>query len=60
MWNFNNTEKFAGPEDWSPDGAYYFPALPYVSYTDISDDDLTAWWVYLRARPTQSRANQVH
>jgi mono/diheme cytochrome c family protein len=47
-------------EGRSPDGAYYFPAFPYASYTGMTDDDLTALWAYLQSRPAQSRANQAH
>ena len=47
-------------EGRSPDGTYYFPALPYVSYASMIDDDLTVLWAYLRARPAQSRTNQAH
>jgi mono/diheme cytochrome c family protein len=31
-----------------PDGAAYFPAFPYPSYTKITDNDLRAMWAYLR------------
>jgi len=43
-----------------PDGASYFPAFPYPSFTKISDGDLRDLWAYLRTLPQSSRANQVH
>jgi len=43
-----------------PDGAHYFPAFPYPSFTKISDSDLRDLWAYLRALPQSSRANQAH
>ncbi len=43
-----------------PDGAHYFPAFPYPSFTGIHDGDLRDLWAYLRALPPSSRANQPH
>ncbi|MBI2509756.1 MAG: cytochrome c [Betaproteobacteria bacterium] len=43
-----------------PDGAHYYPASPYPSYTKISDADLRDLWAYLRALPPSGRANQAH
>ncbi len=43
-----------------PDGAHYFPAFPYPSFTKISDGDLRDLWAYLRSLPPGSRANQAH
>ena len=43
-----------------PDGAHYFPAFPYPSFTRISDSDLRDLWAYLRALPQSGRANQAH
>jgi mono/diheme cytochrome c family protein len=31
-----------------PDGANYFPAFPYTSFTRITDGDLKDLWAYLR------------
>ena len=47
-------------EGRSPDGVYYFPAFPYVSYAGMTDADLVALWAYLRSRPAQSRPNRAH
>ena len=43
-----------------PDGAHYFPAFPYPSFTRIQDQDLRDLWAYLRSLPQSSRANQAH
>jgi len=43
-----------------PDGAAYYPAFPYTSYTNISDADLRDLWAYLRTLPQSARANQAH
>jgi len=43
-----------------PDGAHYFPAFPYPSYTKIVDVDLRDLWAHLRTLPPSSRANQPH
>lgn len=43
-----------------PDGADYFPAFPYASFTRISDGDLRDLWAYLRTLAPSSRASQAH
>lgn len=43
-----------------PDGAHYFPAFPYPSFTKITDSDLRDLWAFLRSLPPSSRANQPH
>jgi len=43
-----------------PDGAHYFPAFPYTSYTHMTDDDISALWAYLQAQPSVSQPNQAH
>jgi mono/diheme cytochrome c family protein len=43
-----------------PDGANYFPAFPYPSFTLISDADLRDLWAYLRSLPPSSRPSQPH
>jgi mono/diheme cytochrome c family protein len=43
-----------------PDGANYFPAFPYPSFTLISDADLRDLWAYLRSLPPSSRASEPH
>lgn len=43
-----------------PDGAHYFPAFPYPSFTRIVDADLRDLWAYLRSLPPNPRANRAH
>jgi len=43
-----------------PDGANYFPAFPYPSFTKIADGDLRDLWAYLRTLPPSARASQEH
>jgi mono/diheme cytochrome c family protein len=43
-----------------PDGAHYFPAFPYPSFTKIADPDLKDLWAYLRSLPPSARASQPH
>ncbi len=43
-----------------PDGANYFPAFPYPSYTKISDADLRDLWAYLRTIPPSAQASRPH
>jgi mono/diheme cytochrome c family protein len=43
-----------------PDGAHYFPAFPYPSFTRVVDADLRDLWAYLRSLPPSSRASQPH
>jgi len=43
-----------------PDGANYFPAFPYPSFTNISDNDLRDIWAYLRTLPPSPQASKAH
>lgn len=43
-----------------PDGAHYFPAFPYPSFTRISDVDLRDLWAFLRSLPPSPRPSQEH
>jgi mono/diheme cytochrome c family protein len=43
-----------------PDGAHYFPAFPYPSFTRIADQDMRDLFAYLRTLPPSSRASQPH
>ena len=43
-----------------PDGANYFPAFPYPSFTRISDSDLRDLWAYLRSLPPAKVASRPH
>lgn len=43
-----------------PDGAHYYPAFPYPSFTGMTDMDIRDLWAYLRNLPPASRPNQAH
>jgi len=43
-----------------PDGANFFPAFPYPSFTLISDADLRDLWAYLRTMPPSARPSREH
>jgi mono/diheme cytochrome c family protein len=43
-----------------PDGAHYFPAFPYPSFTKIVDPDLKDLWTYLRSLPPSARPSEPH
>ncbi|MBV8032537.1 MAG: c-type cytochrome [Betaproteobacteria bacterium] len=43
-----------------PDGAHYFPAFPYPSFTRIVDADLKDLFAFLRSLPPSSQASREH
>lgn len=43
-----------------PDGAHYYPAFPYPSFTGMTDADIADLWVYLRSLPASNRNNRPH
>ena len=43
-----------------PDGASYFPAFPFPSFTRITDADLSHLWAYLRSLPPDAKTNRAH
>lgn len=43
-----------------PDGAHYFPAFPYPSFTQVVDEDMRDLWAHLRSLPPNPRANRPH
>ena len=43
-----------------PDGAHYFPAFPYPSFTFISDADLRDLWAYFRTVAPNGRQSEPH
>lgn len=43
-----------------PDGANYFPAFPYTSFTKIGDADLKDLWAFLRKLPPSEQASRPH
>jgi mono/diheme cytochrome c family protein len=42
------------------DGAHYYPAFPYPSFTGMTDADIADLWAYLRSLPPSSRQNRPH
>lgn len=44
----------------SPDGAHYYPAFPYSTYTRASDQDIADLWAFMRTLPPQDRADVPH
>ena len=42
------------------DGAHYFPAFPYPSFSGMSDADVRDLWAYLRSLPPTNQANRAH
>jgi mono/diheme cytochrome c family protein len=43
-----------------PDGAYYFPAFPYGSFTGMSDGDLRDLFAYLRSLKPTAQPSKPH
>jgi mono/diheme cytochrome c family protein len=43
-----------------PDGAHYFPAFPYSSFTKIADADLKDLWAYLRTLKPSAQPSKEH
>lgn len=43
-----------------PDGANYFPAFPYPSFTAITDADLRDLWAYLKSLPANPQPSRKH
>ena len=43
-----------------PDGANYFPAFPYPSFTGMTDADMRDLWAYLKTLPASSQASKPH
>src|SRR3990172_5782709 len=44
----------------APDGAHYFPAFPYTSFTKMSDADLLALKAYIFSLPAVARPSRPH
>jgi mono/diheme cytochrome c family protein len=47
-------------EGLRPDGAHYYPAFPYPSFTRINERDLADLWAYLRTLPPNPQPNRPH
>ena len=43
-----------------PDGAHYYPAFPYPSFTGITDADARDLWAFFRALPPNTQPNRAH
>ena len=43
-----------------PDGAHYFPAFPYPSFSGMTDADIRDLWAYLKSLPPTERVNREH
>lgn len=43
-----------------PDGANYFPAFPYPSFTGMTDADMRDLWAYLRTLPASTQPSRPH
>ena len=43
-----------------PDGAHYFPAFPYPSFTLITDADARDLWAFFRSLPPSARKSRPH
>lgn len=43
-----------------PDGAHYFPAFPYPSFTGMTGADIRDLWAYLRSQPPVDRTSRAH
>ena len=58
-WTFVDFQR-ALREGERPDGAHFFPAFPYASFTHISDADLQDLWAYLRALRPSPQPSKPH
>ncbi len=43
-----------------PDGANYFPAFPYPSFTAMTDTDMRDLWTYMRTLPENAQPSRPH
>lgn len=43
-----------------PDGAHYYPAFPYPSFTRITDADARDLWAFFRTLPPHARPSRAH
>ena len=43
-----------------PDGANYFPAFPYPSFTGMTDADVRDLWAYMRTLPASAQPSRPH
>lgn len=43
-----------------PDGAHYYPAFPYPSFTGIADSDARDLWTFFQSLPPHARPSRPH
>ncbi len=58
-WTFADFTR-ALREGVEPDGAHFFPAFPYSSFTRITDADLRDLWAYLRSLKPSPQPSKPH
>ena len=44
----------------APDGRHYYPSFPYLSYRDMTEEDMLALKAYLFSQPAVSEPNKPH
>jgi mono/diheme cytochrome c family protein len=58
-WSFADFQR-AMIKGVAPNGAPYYPAFPYTSYTGMTTKDLNDLWTYLKSQKASDRVNQSH
>ena len=58
-WSFADFQR-AIIKGVAPNGAPYYPAFPYTSYTGMTTADLDDLWTYLKSQKASDRTNQPH
>lgn len=58
-WSFADFQR-AMVKGVAPNGAPYYPAFPYTSYTGMTTEDLDNLWTYLKSQKASDRSNQSH
>jgi mono/diheme cytochrome c family protein len=58
-WSFADFQR-AMLKGEAPNGAPYYPAFPYTSYTGMTTEDLGDLWAYLKSQKASDQANQSH
>ena len=58
-WSFADFQR-AMIKGLAPNGAPYYPAFPYTSYTGMTTADLDDLWTYLKSQKASDRTNQPH
>ena len=44
----------------SPDGAHYYPAFPYTTYTHATPDDIADLWAFWQGLPADTTPSRAH